>query len=319
MKRGTVMSGLPYLSHEAGFTDRGITKAGKLLEKWKEGDASGIGLIGVPLSKPSISHSGASFAPQTIRKMMNAFTTYSIQDDMDIQRITDFGDITMHVTDLSDSIRRIEETAAGILNRYSDILPIFLGGDHSVTAPLFKSFKETRGKAGIIQFDAHHDLRNLDDGGPSNGTPFRQLIEKGVLEGKHLHQIGIRNFSNGKVYTDYGKQHGVRIYTMQDVYETGILPILEAAVHELLKETDQIYVSLDMDVMDQAFAPGCPAIGPGGMDARMLIEAMRFLGETPQVKALDIVEIDPAVDFRDMTSRLAAHAILTFLSGYQTR
>ncbi|MGD6794403.1 formimidoylglutamase [Metabacillus indicus] len=313
------MSGLPYLSHEAGFTDRGITKAGKLLGNWKEGDASGIGLIGVPLSKPSISHSGASFAPQTIRKMMNSFTTYSIQDDMDIQPITDFGDITMHVTDLSDSIRRIEETAAGILNRHTDILPIFLGGDHSVTAPLFKSFKEARGKAGIIQFDAHHDLRNLEDGGPSNGTPFRQLIEKGVLEGQHLHQIGIRNFSNGKAYTDYGKQHGVHIYTMQDVYETGILPILETTVHELLKETDQIYVTLDMDVMDQAFAPGCPAIGPGGMDARMLIEAMRFLGETPQVKALDIVEIDPAVDFRDMTSRLAAHAILTFLSGYQTR
>ncbi|WP_203288865.1 formimidoylglutamase [Metabacillus sp. cB07] len=313
------MSGLPYLSHEAGFTDRGITKAGKLLGNWKEGDASGIGLIGVPLSKPSISHSGASFAPQTIRKMMNAFTTYSVQDDMDIKPITDFGDITMHVTDLSDSIRRIEETAAGILNRHSDILPIFLGGDHSVTAPLFKSFKEARGKAGIIQFDAHHDLRNLEDGGPSNGTPFRQLIEKDVLEGRHLHQIGIRNFSNGKVYTDYGKQHGVRIYTMQDVYGKGILPILETAVHELLKETDQIYVSLDMDIMDQAFAPGCPAIGPGGMDARMLIEAMRFLGETPQVKALDIVEIDPAVDFRDMTSRLAAHAILTFLSGYQNR
>jgi formiminoglutamase len=313
------MSGLPYLSHEAGFTDRGITKAGKLLEKWKEGDASGIGLMGVPLSKPSISHSGASFAPQTIRKMMNAFTTYSVQDDMDIKPITDFGDITMHVTDLSNSIRRIEETAEGILNRHSGILPIFLGGDHSVTAPLFKSFKEARGKAGIIQFDAHHDLRNLEDGGPSNGTPFRQLIEKGVLDGRHLHQIGIRNFSNGKVYTDYGKQHGVHIYTMQDVYETGILTILETAVHELLKETDQIYVSLDMDVMDQAFAPGCPAIGPGGMDARMLIEAMRFLGETPQVKALDIVEIDPAVDFRDMTSRLAAHAILTFLSGYQTR
>jgi formiminoglutamase len=321
MKRGITVSHLPFLLHDARFVDRGISRAGTLLKKRDHEIAEGIGLVGVPLSKPSISHSGASFAPETIRKMMNAFTTYSVQDNTDLkeERIIDFGDIAMHVTDLSESHRRIETTVEGVLGEHPLMVPIFLGGDHSVTAPIFTAFQKEKGKAGIIQFDAHHDLRNLEDGGPSNGTPFRQLIEKGVLQGKHLHQIGIRDFSNGKEYTDYGKENGVHIFTMQDVYTRGILSILQESVSELLKEVDVIYVSLDMDVMDQAFAPGCPAIGPGGMDSRMLIEAIRFLGEVPAVRALDIVEIDPTLDFRDMTSRLAAYCVLTFLTGYKSR
>jgi formiminoglutamase len=315
------VSNLPFLSHDARFIDRGISRAGTLLKRRENEIAEGIGLVGIPLSKPSISHSGASFAPEAIRKMMNAFTTYSVHEKIDLkeERIIDFGDVLMHVTDLAESHRRIEETVDRLVSEHPLMIPVFLGGDHSVTAPIMTAFQKGKGKVGIIQFDAHHDLRNLKDGGPSNGTPFRQLIEKGALQGKHLHQIGIRDFSNGKEYTDFGKENGVHIYTMQDVYTRGIIQILQESVRELLKEVDVIYVSLDMDVMDQAFAPGCPAVGPGGMDSRMLIEAIRFLGEIPEVRAMDIVEIDPTLDFRDMTSRLAAYCVLTFLTGYKNR
>ena len=74
------------------------------------------------------------------------------------------------------------------------MIPIVLGGDHSISFPSITGFANSKGKVGIIQFDAHHDLRNLDDGGPSNGTPFRSLLENGVITGKQLVQIGIRNF-----------------------------------------------------------------------------------------------------------------------------
>ncbi|MFC0272692.1 formimidoylglutamase [Metabacillus herbersteinensis] len=315
------MENLPYLTHEAKFKDSGIHRASELLKRWGNETVEGLGLIGVPLSKPSISHSGASFAPETIRKMMNAFTTYSIQQDTDLiaSSITDFGDILMHVTNLEESHRRIESSIETILQSSPSMKPIFLGGDHSITAPIVKAFQRVHGKVGIIQFDAHHDLCNLEDGGPSNGTPFRQLIEHGAIQGKHLYQIGIRDFSNGKVYSDYAKENGVTVYPMSDVYQRGITAILKDIIAKLQKEVEIIYVSLDMDVMDQAYAPGCPAIGPGGMDSQMIIEAISLLSKEPSVCGMDIVEIDPTLDFRDMTSRLAAYSVLTFLMGFGRR
>lgn len=315
------MENLPFLTHEAKFKDSGIHRASELLERWKNETVEGLGLIGVPLSKTSISHSGASFAPETIRKMMNAFTTYSVQHDNDLisSSITDFGDILMHVTNIEESHSRIERSVKTILKSNPVMIPIFLGGDHSITAPIIKAVQQVKGKNGILQFDAHHDLRNLQNGGPSNGTPFRQLIEHGAIQGKHLYQIGIRDFSNGKVYSDYAKENDVTVYTMSDVYQRGMAAILKESISKLQKEVDTIYVSLDMDVMDQAYAPGCPAIGPGGMNSQMLMEAISLLSKEPSVCGMDIVEIDPTLDFRDMTSRLAAYSVLTFLMGYRMR
>jgi formiminoglutamase len=170
---------------------------------------------------------------------------------------------------------------------------------------------------GVIQFDAHHDLRNTADGGRSNGTPFRSLIEQGVIDGENLIQIGIRNFSNSKPYSEYGLDNGVTIYTMRDVREHGIEKIIETSLSSLREKVDAIYVSVDMDVLDQAFAPGCPAIGPGGMDSMTLLDAISLLANEQKVQGMDIVEIDPTIDFRDMTSRIAAHIILTFLTNKQ--
>jgi formiminoglutamase len=308
---------------KAIFKDRGITKANELLKEWDgQTKALAIGLVGVPLSKSSISHSGGSFSPQTIRKCFSSFTTYSIEQDYDLKalEITDFGDVDMHVTDIVQSQIRIEDTLSQLFAQENDVVPIILGGDHSITAPSVKAFSNTRReKVGIIQFDAHHDLRNLEDGGPSNGTPFRNLIDKGVIEGKNLYQIGIRNFSNGKEYTDFGRKQDVTMYTMDDVHTLGIISILEKCVQELKTRVDSIYVSLDMDVMDQAFAPGCPAIGPDGMDTHTIKQAIHYLSQQKEVAALDIVEIDPTLDFRDMTSRLAAYLVLTFITGYLKR
>jgi formiminoglutamase len=303
------------------FTDRFVTKAADLITIWNGNEKiTDIGLIGAPLSKSSISHSGAVFAPGSIRKALQAFSTYSIEEDVDlICDIYDLGDIQMHVTNTVESQNRIYETFSTVLKAHSEFLPIVLGGDNSVTFPSIKAFAEAKGKVGVIQFDAHHDVRNLEDGGPSNGTPFRSLLETKTIEGKHLAQIGIRDFSNSKIYRQYCEDHGVSIYTMKAVRSREITDILKESIDRMKKDVDVIYVSLDMDVIDQSQAPGCPAIGPGGMDSYTLFEAMSFLGEQQIVKGLEIVEIDPTVDFRDMTSRIAAHVILHFLKGKQMR
>lgn len=300
---------------DAVFIDQHVTKANEIISSWNGKDASQFSIIGVPLSKTSISHSGASFAPATIRKMLSSYSTYHIEDQIDLKdfQVTDFGDITMHVTDFEESRNRIKSTISELLGQYKETIPIILGGDHGISFPSISAFAKERGKVGVIQFDAHHDLRNIEDGGRSNGTPFRSLIDEGVLKGEHLVQIGIRNFSNSSPYTEYGINHGVTIYTMRDVRELGISKIIHDSLNQLASEVDAIYISLDMDVLDQAFAPGCPAIGPGGMDSTTLIDGICFAASHPKVCGMDIVELDPTIDFRDMTSRIAAHVILNFL------
>jgi formiminoglutamase len=302
---------------KAVFQDRYVKKASEMLQKW-DGKCSGsVGMIGAPLSKSSISHSGAAFAPSAIRNMLSSFSTYSIEENIDLEdvQIIDFGDIVMHPTDIVKSQNRIKETMEQLVAANPETLLIVLGGDHSISYPVISGFQKHWGKVGVIQLDAHHDLRNLEDGGPTNGTPFRHLIESDTIKGRHLIQIGIRDFANSKVYTEYGKQNGVTIYTMKDVRNREMKEIIHESIQQLEKEVDAVYVSVDMDVLDQAFAPGCPAIGPGGMDSHSLFEAITLLGEYEIVKALDIVEIDPMLDFRDMTSRTAAWVTLQFLKG----
>ncbi|MBM7702063.1 formimidoylglutamase [Metabacillus iocasae] len=306
----------PYLKSagKAQFVDRHVRKAGELLQ---QRESASVTLLGAPLSKSSISHSGALLAPTTIRTMLHSYSTYSIEEEIELDdiQIADLGDICMHPTDIIGSQSRIYETVSAVTEKYPDSLFVLLGGDHSVSYPSIKGFSTKKGAVGVIQFDAHHDLRNLEDGGPTNGTPFRSLVESGVMKGEHLVQIGIRDFSNSKPYSDFAKEHGVKVYTMKEVASMSISSIVKESVACLKNKVDAIYISVDMDVLDQAFAPGCPAIGPGGMDSATLLEAIMLLGKEEMVQGMDIVEIDPTLDFRDMTSRVAAHVILTFLKG----
>ena len=318
LKGESGLANIPYLkpSGEAGFKDSQVVKAQEIVRKWDgESNVTGIGLLGAPLSKPSISLSGASQSPGVIRQMFSALSTYAIEEEKDLESetITDFGDVEMHLTDIPESHERIYQTFSKVLSTQTGVIPIVLGGDHSISFPSIRAFAEHKGKVGIIQFDAHHDLRNREDGGTGNGTPFRALIEEGVITGEQLIQIGIRNFSNSRPYYEYGKEKGVTIYTMKDVREQGVKELVKKSIAQLKGKVDVIYVSLDMDVLDQAFAPGCPAIGPGGMTSDDLIDGIRFLSEEPLVKGMDIVEIDPTVDFRNMTTKLAAYVILTFM------
>ncbi|MEN1934152.1 formimidoylglutamase [Paenibacillus sp. 102] len=310
-----------YLKKNAKFIDREVTKWSDMIKVWDGEEIFGAALIGAPLSKPSISHSGACFAPKTIRTMLDAYSTYAITEEHDMKEsvLYDCGDITMHVTDIKESHARIAKTLSHLTKVNPQMVSIVLGGDHSISFPSISGFASSKGKVGIIQFDAHHDLRNLEDGGPSNGTPFRSLLENDVITGKQLVQIGIRNFSNARTYHEYAKEHGVTVYTMKNVRERAIRDVITESIEILRRQgVTAIYVSVDMDVLDQAFAPGCPAIGPGGMDSTTLLDAITVLGQEPLVQGMDIVEIDPTLDFRDMTSRVAAQVIMSFLLARET-
>ena len=299
----------------AVFKDRFVTKVNERLLPYSEGKTGDVGLIGLPYSKTSISLSQASDAPKTIRASLSSFSTFSgeREKDYDNIKIIDFGDVQTHPTEMEESIERLHVSVREMLEKDACQRYIMLGGDHGVSYPSIRAFKEHYGEVGVIQWDAHHDVRNLDDGGRTNGTPFRSLIEGGHLKGVNLVQIGIRDYANAKEYHAYTKEKGIAVYTMEDVEQTGILPIIKKELERLSKLVDVIYLSVDMDVVDQAFAPGCPAIGPGGITSRELLASISAAASHEKVKAMDIVEIDPSKDFRDMTSRLAAAAMLRFM------
>ncbi|GEN54706.1 formimidoylglutamase [Halobacillus faecis] len=300
---------------DARFKDRHTTKVDETVSDYEPGKTGDIGLIGLPLSKTSISLSGASEAPGSIRRALGAYSTYSGEKDKSYEdvQLLDFGDVPVHPTDNEETRKRLKTSVKEMIDTEACSKYIMLGGDHGVSFPSISAFHEKYGRIGVIQWDAHHDLRNVEDGGRTNGTPFRSLIEEGVIRGEDLVQIGIRDFSNAKAYSDYARDHKIHTYTMADVEEKGIHNLTDQVIQILENMCDCIYLSVDMDAVDQAYAPGCPAIGPGGLTSRELLNSVSIASRHPLVKGMDIVEVDPTKDFRDMTSRLAAHVMMRYM------
>ena len=316
---------IPFLHtpEQAAFRDAMETKVAHWIRQWDGEEELLAGVIGIPLSKPSISHSGASTTPAAVRAAFKSFTTYSMEYGVDLQDlpVRDLGDIQMHVTDIAECHRRIEDSLRGVYQKQPQMIPVIFGGDHSTTCPSMKAFVDRHPgkKVGIVHFDAHHDVRNFEDGGVTNGTPFRGILESGIVEGRNIVQIGIRGFMNSKPYHDYVVSKGVTVFTSRDVRRLGIDEVLDQALRIAGDGTDVLYVSFDVDVIDQAHAPGCPAIGTGGLDPWDALDALHRLGQLPQVQGIDFVCIDPTVDVRNVTTRLAVQFMLAFLAGVAKR
>ncbi len=194
----------------------------------------------------------------------------------------------------------------------------FLGGDNAITRPLVNGLSRGDLSAvGISTIDAHHDVR-VTTGGPSNGSPIRGLIEDGLPPGRVV-QVGIHSFANSAEYRQYCTEHGIEVVTMTTVDEVGAGWVVTSALADLARRCEWIYVDVDIDVLDLAFAPGCPGARPGGMTPRQLAAACRAAGTHPAVRAVDFVEVDPTRDRDGLTVMNAATAFLAFVSGLAMR
>lgn len=300
------------------FRDHLDPKVADWISSYEPNQSFDAAILGAPLSKTSISHSAASRLPDTVRFLFQSYTPYSVNHQIDLSallRIVDIGNVKMHMTDLALCQKNIENAVASYWQTHLKPL-IVLGGDHSVTgASILGLTRATGCKYGIIHFDAHHDVRNLKDGGRTNGTPFRTVFSEKAVSGQNVVQIGIRDYVNAKAYHEYVMQQGVTVFTARQVFKQGLSAVLEQALSIASKDTDAVYVSFDMDVLDQSFVPGVPAPSPGGLVIWDVIEAFEWLGSQPNVQMLDIVCADPTQDTRDLTSRVASYLVLSFLTG----
>lgn len=281
-------------------------------------------VMGAPLSRSSISASGASEFPEHFRKIWKGFTTYNIETDQDLRclSVVDIGDIEMHVTDISKCHTNIRTSMNGICKIFPNSIPFTIGGDHSITAMLVSGLKEAEPnrKIGILQFDTHLDLRDLKDQGPSNGTPIRNLIGNGVVEGSNIYNIGLHGFFNGPSLIQYAKEQKVNYITLKQARTKGIVETVSKAIQELESKVDSIYVTIDMDVLDISYAPGVPASTPGGMRNDELFDAVFTAGMSSKVRAVDIVCLDPNRDLSAQpTVKAGMHTFLSFLSGFMNK
>jgi len=168
---------------------------------------------------------------------------------------------------------------------------------------------------GLITLDAHLDLRD----GESNGSPVRQLLAAG-LDGHHVVQIGLADFSNSPFYAARARDAGITTVSRDELRTQHLEDVVARALDVAGAEGRAIYVDIDMDAADRSVVPGCPAAAPGGLSADEMRRFVRCVTADPRVRAMDITEIDVGRDSDDQrTVRLAALLVLEALAGVRRR
>lgn len=273
-------------------------------------------VVGVPSSKASLSPSRADLTPGAVRDRFSRFSTFHGELEVDLSGVAvrDVGNWPVSELDMHNMPAMVEKLARSLPD--SD-LTLYLGGDNAITRPLVRAVTDDPSKVGVITFDAHHDVRSLENG-PTNGTPIRGLIEEDGVPGGNVVQLGIHSFANSLAYRQYCEAEGVHVVTIADVERLGIEAIVTEAF-ERLSGCEQIFVDVDVDVLDRAFAPGCPGARPGGMTVRTLAEGVRLCASSSKVRAMDFVEVDAEADVDSMTVDIVAHLVLTAAAGLVLR
>ena len=272
-----------------------------------------IALIGVPAHESSISATSAHLTPAAIRTALARYSTFSTSADIDLvgNTFTDLGDVQS--PDGTDGHARVKEAVKNLLNAHK--LVVALGGDNSITYSVASALWPDLSNVGLITFDAHHDLRD----GNSNGSPVWQLIQAG-LPGKNIVQIGIADFANSAEYSARAKENGITVISRADLRTHSIEEVVRRALDIAGRGGREIYVDLDVDVCDRSVVPACPAAMPGGISADEIRQGAFLLAADKRVRAIDITEIDAALDTPDQrTVRLAALLVLEAASGFASR
>ena len=274
-------------------------------------------VLGVPLTLGSITPSRCDLAPTAVRDALMRYSTCDILHGRDVRdlRVEDLGDLPVAESKTEDAQQPIEEAVQRALKNADAI--ILLGGDNSITRPAVRGINGNLQQCGLLTLDAHFDLRTLE-GGLRNGNPVRALLEDG-LPGENIAQIGIQSFANSMEYSRIAQDAGIHVVPVEEVQAQGIERAVGDALYQLAQKAEVIYVDLDLDVMDRAFAPATAGARPGGLTPLDVRRAAFLCGAHPKVKVMDLVEMDPTRDIHDVTSLAAAACLLSFASGMLER
>ncbi len=273
----------------------------------KSKETADLYIMGIPFDNAVSNHKGAAAAPNHLRNLSIELSDLT-EDFIPIKEnlLYDIGDIPVDLN-WERYFDRVELEAMALMK--SDKFCLFLGGDHSVTIPLHKAFGRCHKdeKIGVIHFDAHFDLCESYDGHKWSHACTEARTLEDVITGKDLFFIGVRVAELQEVNV-IQRNLGIRWVQPAQVDKLGTDAVLQK-LRDAFADYDALYVTLDIDVLDPAFAPGTGTPVAGGLTSRQLIELIKgILAELP-VKAMDIVEVAPALDVNDITSWAALRII----------
>jgi arginase family enzyme len=300
------------------ISDPAFAKLGSLLVEAEDLPPSGFAFLGVPFEGLTINDVGARGGPDGLRQALAKFRPYSVELDVNFietSGLADLGDVAVEVMDYDVTLERTREAVASILAR--GWVPIAAGGSHTISEATIAAFSEAHGRnVGLVWLDAHTDLMSDYKGDEHYcGCPLRRLIEGGFVDPAKIALLGLRGYVNTEAEIRWGREAGIRMYTMEDFYKRGLDRCVEEAIAIATEGTDAFYVSFDIDVMDHAHSWATQAPSPGGFKP---FEVMRFLRELGMAGAgaLDVVEYVPLVDTpRGGTGGVLGTLICEFMNG----
>jgi agmatinase len=264
-----------------------------------------VAVVGAPFDIGTTHRPGARFGPRALRASAYHPGTYHLDLGVEIfdwLDAVDAGDAHCPHGQTERSHRNIRAKVSGIARH--GIIPLVIGGDHSITWPAASAVAEAVGwgEVGLLHFDAHADTADIIDGNlASHGTPMRRLIESGAVRGRNFVQVGLRGYWPPPDVFAWMREQEMTWHLMHEIWERGSRPVIEDAIARAVDGCRALYLSVDIDVLDPGFAPGTGTPEPGGMAPADLLRAVRQIALDTPIVGADIVEVAPAYDQADVT------------------
>ena len=278
-----------------------------------------VAVVGAPMDELVSNRPGARFGPRAIRAASSSRGPHlEVKVDAFAElKMVDFGDAPVVPADAKRSHEAIEATLGQVLA--AGAIPIVLGGDHSIAEPDIRSCAAKHGPVGLVHFDTHTDTGTevfvLE---VSHGTPMYRLVEEGSVDPKRYVQIGLRGYWPGAAEFKWQAEQGIRSFFAHDVRAVGIEAVVEQAL-EIVGE-GPVFLSIDVDVLDPAHAPGTGTPEPGGLTSAELLWAARTVAAGIDVIGADVVEVIPtAVGSADITALVAERTVREVMTGIALR
>jgi agmatinase len=278
-----------------------------------------VAIVGAPTDDLVSDRPGTRFAPRAIRAAScppGPHLEVGIDAFAEL-RVIDFGDAPVVPADPVGSHTAIEALVREVAE--AGAIPIVLGGDHSIAEADIRAVASVHGPVGLVHFDTHTDTGTEVFGVErSHGTPMYRLVEQGHVDARRYVQIGLRGYWPGPKELGWQAERGIASFYMHDVRELGIRAVLERTLERV--GAGPVFVSIDVDVLDPAFAPGTGTPEPGGMTSMDLLWACRTVAARAQVVGADVVEVIPtAVGSADVTALVAERVVRELLTGIALR
>jgi agmatinase len=272
-----------------------------------------VAVVGVPFDSGVSYRPGARFGPAAVREASRLLRPYHPELDVSPfaeKQVVDAGDIAVNPFNIGEAIETLQQEAEALQADGTRLVTV--GGDHTIALPLLRAAAKKHGPVALLHFDAHLDTWDTYFGEPyTHGTPFRRASEEGILDTSALSHVGTRGPLYGKRDLEEDRRLGFGIVTSGDVMRRGVAETVDALRQRIGDRP--LYVSVDIDVLDPAHAPGTGTPEAGGMTSRELLEILRGLRDLNLVGA-DVVELAPAYDHAEITAIAASHVAYDLVS-----